>query len=214
MVFRLSDDVVFPDPTLADDDGLLAVGGALTPEWLITAYSYGIFPWSSFREDELLWFCPHERFVIFPREIHISHSMRQLLRRGQYKATLNKDFEGVIRGCSMAQGRYDMEGAWLGEDMIAAFLKMHELGVAASVEVWDGDKLVGGLYGMNIGWNFFGESMFSLVPNASKIALIFLAELMADSDGIIDCQLETPHLRSMGGRYISYDEYMRYLEKN
>lgn len=214
MIFALDKNRVgFPNPRLGEEDGLLAVGGALTVEWLLTAYSYGIFPWFAFRERQIQWWCPMQRFVIFPKEIHISHSMRQLLNKGTYTVTLNKAFDQVIRGCGKAQQRDTMEGAWLGDDIIRAYTEMHLHHFAASVEVWQDDTLVGGLYGINIGRNFFGESMFSLAPSASKVALIFLAGIMEQSGGIIDCQFETPHLKSMGGRYIDYDEYMSYLNE-
>lgn len=215
MVFALDKDkVVFPDPHLADsDEGLLAIGGDLTPEWLLTAYSHGIFPWFSYKDQPVCWYCPQDRFVIFPDEIHISHSMRQLINKGQYEVTFNKTFDEVIEGCSKAQGRNIMEGAWLGGRMIPAYKKLHELGFATSVEVWEKDQLVGGLYGVTIGKNFFGESMFSLVPNASKLALIALAITLQGTDGLIDCQFETPHLLSMGGRHISYDAYTEILNR-
>lgn len=211
MVFRLSDDISFPHPALADDDGLLAVGGDLSTERLLLAYSYGIFPWTAFRSSrELHWYCPHRRFVIFPAEIHISHSMRTLMRKQRYRLSLNEDFDDVIGHCS--QLRADEEGAWLGPQMVEAYKRLHRQGHAASVEVWDGTRLVGGLYGVTLGRAFFGESMFSLVPSASKLALIHLAQVMAEHGGtLIDCQLETPHLRSMGGRYVSYDEYLRLI---
>ena len=214
MIFALDENRVgFPNPRLGEEDGLLAVGGALTVEWLLTAYSYGIFPWFAFRERQIQWWCPMQRFVIFPKEIHISHSMRQLLNKGTYTVTLNKAFDQVIRGCGKAQQRDTREGAWLGDGIIRAYTEMHLHHFAASVEVWQDDTLVGGLYGINIGRNFFGESMFSLAPSASKVALIFLAGIMEQSGGIIDCQFETPHLKSMGGRYIDYDEYMSYLNE-
>lgn len=215
MIFRLDSDIIgFPDPHLGEDDGFLAVGGALTPDWLITAYWHGIFPWYGFKEcDDIQWWCPMQRFVIFPDEIHVSHSMRQLIKKGTYRVTCNTAFERVIRNCSEAQGRNDMAGAWLGDDMINAYTELHRQHFAASVEVWQGDELVGGLYGVNIGKNFFGESMFSLAPSASKMALIHLAALLKDSGGIIDCQFETPHLKSMGGRYISYDEYIKIIQE-
>ena len=210
MIFQLDDELWFPDPRLADDDGCLAVGGDLSVDRLLLAYQYGIFPWYSFRDnEEPVWYCPHERFVIFPNEIHISHSMRTLLNKKKYTFSLNQDFEGVIHNCSRL--RYEEEGAWLGEDIIRAYTELHRQGFAASVEVWEGEKLVGGLYGVNIGSAFFGESMFSLVPNASKLALIYLAEQLKPFGGIIDCQFETAHLLSMGGRHITYDEYMKYL---
>jgi len=211
MIFQLDKDLWFPNPALADDDGMLAVGGDLSVDRLLLAYQNGIFPWYSFRDnDEPVWYCPKKRFVIFPNEIHISHSMRSLMNKNKYMLSFNKDFGGVIRQCSRL--RYDEKGAWLGEDMINAYTELHRQGFAASVEVWDGEKLVGGLYGVTLGKAFFGESMFSLVPDASKLALIFLA-LWLDKNGgvLIDCQLETAHLKSMGGRYISYKEYMRLI---
>lgn len=216
MVWRLNDDpTVFPDPQLGDEDGLIAVGGDLSPERLVNAYSNGIFPWYGFKErEEIMWWCPQDRFVIFPSEIHISHSMRQLINKGVYEVTINQAFELVIENCSKADGRYAECGAWLGDDMIAAYKELHRLGVAVSVEVWSKEKeLVGGLYGVNIGNNFFGESMFTLAPNASKLALIALAQALEPFGGIIDCQFETDHLKSMGGRHITYDEYMRVLNK-
>ena len=192
----------------------MAVGGDLSVDRLLLAYSNGFFPWYSFQhQDEPLWYCPLQRFVIFPHEIHISHSMRQLLRQQKYKVTVNEDFEGVILGCSKAQGRDEQGGAWLGPNIIEAYTEMHRRGYAASVEVWEGDKLVGGLYGVTLNKAFFGESMFSLVPNASKLALIHLAKAMEKVGGrFIDCQFETPHLSSMGGKHISYDDYIKILQ--
>lgn len=211
MVFQLDNKLWFPDPRLADEDGCLAVGGDLSVDRLLLAYQYGIFPWYSFRDnDEPVWYCPHQRFVIFPNEIHISHSMRTLMRKDLYRFSINKDFEGVIHECSRL--RIDEEGAWLGDDIIKAYTELHRQGFAASVEVWEQNKLVGGLYGVNIGRAFFGESMFSLVPSGSKLALIFLAKYFGEMGGrLIDCQLETAHLRSMGGRFISYEEYMKII---
>lgn len=210
MVFELCDQLVFPDPYLGEEDGLLAVGGDYSTERLLLAYSNGIFPWSAFRNEQKLWFCPLQRFVIFPHEIHISHSMRSLIRKQRYDVTINQDFDGVIRGC--AEERSEHPGAWLGDEIIEAYTRLHNEGWAASVEVWDGEKLVGGLYGVLMGNCFIGESMFSRVPSASKLALIALAQWMqANGGALIDCQLETAHLKSMGGRFISYEEYMSYL---
>ena len=212
MVFRLDDELWFPDPHLADDDGCLAVGGDLSVDRLLLAYQHGIFPWYAFRHDEPIWYCPKKRFVIFPDEIHISHSMRTLMRKNIYTVTFNKDFEGVIANCGGL--RIDEEYAWLGPDMTAAYTELHNQGFALSIEVWEKERLVGGLYGVNIGSAFFGESMFSLVPSASKLALISLAQIMQECGGsLIDCQFETPHLKSMGGRYIDYDEYMEIISR-
>lgn len=212
MVFRLDDELWFPDPHLADEDGCLAVGGDLSVDRLLLAYQHGIFPWYAFRYDEPIWYCPQKRFVIFPNEIHVSHSMRTLIRKNEYEVTFNEDFEGVISNCG--QLRIDDEYAWLGPEITEAYTELNRQGFAFSVEVWQKSvhKLVGGLYGVNIGNAFFGESMFSLVPSASKLALIHLAHTMQECGGsLIDCQFETPHLKSMGGRFIDYDEYMKII---
>ena len=212
-VYQLDNDLWFPDPHLGEEDGLVAIGGDLSIDRLLLAYSNGFFPWFSFRDqEEPLWFCPLQRFVIFPSEIHVSHSMKQLLKKNPYQITINKDFEGVMRGCATAQNRNELEGAWLGPNIIKAYTELYRQGFAASVEVWEGSQLVGGLYGVTLGRAFFGESMFSLVPNASKLALIFLARMLEAHGGrVIDCQFETPHLRTMGGRFIPYEEYMKII---
>ena len=214
-VYQLDNDLWFPDPYQGEEDGLVAVGGDLSVDRLLLAYSNGYFPWFSYRhQKEPLWYCPLQRFVIFPSEIHISHSMQQLINKHRYTPTINRDFEGVIRGCATAQNRNQEDGAWLGPDIIDAYTELHRQGFAASVEIWEDDRLVGGLYGVNLGSSFFGESMFSLVPNASKLALIHLARMFEILRGrLIDCQFETPHLRSMGGRYIPYDDYIAILRQ-
>ena len=204
------DCLAFPDPHTGEPDGLLAVGGDLSVDRLVLAYSHGIFPWYGFKEgNEILWFCPMDRFVIFPKKIHVSHSMRTLVNSHRYRATFDRSFDEVISACSKVGGRDRQCGAWLGSDMIAAYRRLHERGLARSVEVWEGDSLVGGLYGVTLGRSFFGESMFSLHPSASKYALIALARWMESVGGrLSDCQVETPHLRSMGGEHIDYDTYM------
>ena len=220
-VYQLDDELWFPDPHQGEDDGLVAVGGDLSVDRLLLAYSNGFFPWYSFQyRDEPLWYCPLQRFVIFPDEIHVSHSMQQLINKRQYTVTVNQDFEGVIHGCATAQNRNTEDGAWLGPDIIRAYTELHRQGFAASIEVWQPSddtpegRLVGGLYGVTLGACFFGESMFSLVPSASKLALIYLARLFQQHGGrLIDCQFETPHLRSMGARHISYEEYMEILKR-
>ena len=143
MVFRLTKKLAFPDPHYGDEDGLLAVGGDLSIDRLILAYSNGIFPWYAFRENQIQWWCPMDRFVIFPDEIHISHSMRTLINKGKYRLTFNHAFREVIQTCGNL--RIDMEGAWLGKDMMDAYTRLHEQGFAASVEVWDKERLIGGL---------------------------------------------------------------------
>ena len=217
-VYRLNDELWFPDPHLGERSGLVAVGGDLSVKRLLLAYSNGFFPWYSFKgRPEPKWYCPLERYVIFPKEIHISHSMKQLLRQDKFQVTINQNFEGVIRGCSTVDGRNKEYGAWLGPNMIEAYTELHKLGFVSSIEVWqtqpDNEKeLVGGLYGVTLKNAFFGESMFSLVPNASKIALIFLARFLERrGTHFIDCQFETSLFKSMGGRHIPYDEYMSML---
>lgn len=211
MIFDLSRTTEFPDPRFGHPSGLYAVGGDLSPERLIKAYPRGIFPWYAFRDDQIQWWAPHRRFVIFADEIHISHSMRNLMNKKTLTCSINEDFEGVINGCGMVDGRMLEENAWLGPELTETWIELNRRGYAKSVEVWDEDEyLVGGLYGFVSGGCFIGDSMFSLVPSASKLALIHLARHMKAQGGIfIDCQLRTEHLESMGARYIPYDEYLQ-----
>ena len=214
MIFLLSDNKqLFPNPYYGDPDGLLAIGGDLSVERLLAAYQKGIFPWFSFKSEiGPKWYCPLERFVIFPSEIHISHSMRTMMNKGCYRMSIGEDFESVIRWCGKVNNRNKENGAWLGDDIIKSYSKLHELGFATSVEVWEGGNLVGGLYGVKINNCFIGESMFSLIPSGSKLALIHLAKQYQNiPNSLIDCQFETAHLKSMGGRYISYKTYMNIL---
>lgn len=205
MVFMLDERLLFPDPELAEEDGLLAVGGDLSTERLVLAYQSGIFPWYS-EDDPILWFSPHERCVLCPDELKLSKSMKQVLRSGKFNITENQNFEEVIAACSSVE-REGQDGTWITADMKAAYIELHHKGYAHSVEVWHQNNLVGGLYGIKIGKVFCGESMFSLVANASKTALIHLCQ--SGSYGLIDCQLHTNHLASMGARLISREEYMR-----
>jgi leucyl/phenylalanyl-tRNA--protein transferase len=227
MIYLLDSTIGFPDPKDGEPDGLFAVGGDLSTQRLLLAYNWGIFPWYAFRAEDncedlinpdtgkpyIQWWCPMKRFVIFPNEIHISHSMRQQLNKvqqGELRVTFDTDFRQVIDQCGKL--REDGIGAWLGQEMKEAYTRLHDEGYATSVEVWKDDTLVGGLYGVTLGKGFFGESMFSLIPNASKIALITLARVLQQFDvALIDCQFETPHLKSMGGRYIDYDEYLKLI---
>ncbi len=213
-VYQLDNELWFPDPHQGEEDGLVAVGGDLSVDRLLLAYSNGFFPWFAYRhQQEPLWYCPLQRFVIFPNEVHVSHSMKQLIKKNDLQVTFNQDFEGVIQGCATAQNRNNNEGAWLGPEMIEAYTEMYRQGFAASAEVWHNETLVGGLYGINLGTSFFGESMFSLVPNASKLALIHLAQTLEALGGkLIDCQFETPHLKRMGGRFIPYKDYIKLLK--
>jgi leucyl/phenylalanyl-tRNA--protein transferase len=204
MVFRLDERLLFPDPELAEEDGLLAVGGDLSTERLLMAYQNGIFPWYS-EDDPILWFSPHERFVLYPDGLKLSKSMKQVLRSGKFTVTENQHFEEVIAACSTVE-REGQDGTWITVDMKAAYIELHKKEYAHSIEVWQQGKLVGGLYGIKIGKVFCGESMFSLAANASKTALIHLCQSGLYS--LIDCQVHTGHLASMGAGFISRDEYM------
>ena len=211
MIFQLDKATEFPDPRYGNEDGFYAVGGEVTAEMLIKAYPMGIFPYFAFREEPIIWWAPQKRFVIFSNEVHVSHSMRNLINKRRYRCTVNQAFPDVIAGCACTDQRIEENNAWLGPDLIDTWMDLNEEGYAKSVEVWDGNILVGGLYGFVCGRAFIGDSMFSLVPSASKLALIHLARHMqAQGGGLIDCQLETPHLKSMGARYISYEEYLRH----
>ena len=202
--------MLFPDPTLAEADGLLAVGGDLSEERLTLAYQSGIFPWYN-DDTPILWYSPHERFVLFPTELKISKSMKQLLRSGQLTVTRDQCFEKVIEACSLVK-RDGQDGTWITDDMKEAYIRLHTIGKAHSVEVWERDKLVGGLYGVAVGKVFCGESMFSLVSNASKTALISLCN--SGAYALIDCQVYTEHLESLGARMISRKEYLDILQNN
>lgn len=211
MIFDLDHTDEFPDPRYGNLNGFYAVGGDLSPERLAKAYPLGIFPYFAFRQKPIIWWAPQERFGIFADEIHISHSMRNLINRKQYRCTVNEDFAGVIAGCACTDGRIEESAAWLGPELMDSWMQLHDMGHAHSVEVWEEDELVGGLYGFVSGRCFIGDSMFSLAPSASKLALIHLARHMKENGGIfIDCQLGTAHLKSMGARYITYTEYLKY----
>lgn len=210
-VYRLEEGkVYFPEPTLADDDGLLAVGGDLSVERLVLAYSNGIFPWYN-KEDPILWWCPHERFIIRPQNIHISKSMKKFMNQHKTEIILNRDFRDTMHRCRIK--RESTVGTWITDDMEKAYFQLHRYGLAVSVESYIDGELAGGLYGVNIGKCFFGESMFSDKENGSKIALILLAQLLEKNDfTMIDCQFRTDHLASMGGEMISWDEYRELLD--
>ena len=210
MIFRLDKRLLFPDTTLAEEDGLLAVGGDLSTARLLLAYQNGIFPW--YNDDiPILWYSPHERFVLFPGELKISKSTRQVLRSNRFHVTGDQCFEKVIEACSTIN-RKGQDGTWITDDMKNAYIRLHHEGYAHSVEVWEQDKLVGGLYGVQMGSVFCGESMFSLVSNASKMALISLCQ--SGDYTLIDCQVHTEYLESMGARMISRKEYTDILQNN
>lgn len=214
-VFWLSEDHnVFPDPELANEDGVLAVGGDLSPERLLTAYQMGIFPW--FNEgDPILWWSPDPRFVLFPDKLKVAKSMRPYFNQRKFDYTLDKDFRAVIHQCQTQRRKGQYGGTWITEEMLEAYCRLHQLGYAHSVEVWQKDELVGGLYGISLGKIFFGESMFTHVSNASKFGFISLVRLLKKLDfQLIDCQQETRHLESLGAENIARETFLDYLEKN
>lgn len=208
MIFQLNDnDILFPDTALAEPDGLLAIGGDLKPARILAAYKSGIFPWFS-DNDPVCWYAPHERCVIFPSKIHISKSMQKSMRAKEFDVTTNKAFTAVIAACKNTQ-RKGQDGTWITDEMEEAYIKLHTLGIAKSIEVWQNDELVGGMYGLEINKLFCGESMFSNVSNASKTAMIWLST--QNNYTLIDCQLVTDHLISMGAEMISQKQFMNIL---
>ena len=209
MIFRLTEHLLFPNPELAEADGLLAVGGDLSTERLILAYQNGIFPWYS-DDTPILWYSPHERFVLYPDELNISSSMKRVLNSNRFRVTYNTCFTDVIEACSAVE-RKDQDGTWITADMKNAYIQLYQQGNAHSVEVWQGDDLVGGMYGVAVGDVFCGESMFSKVSNASKTALI--AFIKTGDYKLLDCQVHTDHMATMGARMISRKEYMAMLVK-
>ncbi|MBT8442222.1 MAG: leucyl/phenylalanyl-tRNA--protein transferase [Gammaproteobacteria bacterium] len=202
----------FPDPRLAlsEPDGLLAVGGDLAPERLLAAYRRGIFPW--YQDDQpILWWSPNPRAVLFPAEMRISRSLRRTLRRNTFDVSVNQDFAGVIAGCAAER---DQTGTWITEDMLQAYTTLHRSGHAHSIETWHDGKLVGGLYGVSIGGVFFGESMFARATDASKVALTQLTAMRRDMGiELIDCQVASAHLASLGARQISRTDFQAQLRR-
>ena len=197
---------------LSDPNGLLCAGGDLSPQRIIQAYRQGIFPWYS-RGEPILWWSPNPRMVLIPSEFRISRSLRKTLRHGNYRVLLDNDFPAVIRACARAP-RKGQPGTWITREMQAAYGTLFELGFAHSVETWVDDTLVGGLYGLAIGKMFYGESMFSYATDASKIAIAHLTRfLQAQGFGLIDCQMNTPHLASLGGREIARREFIARLNE-
>lgn len=210
-LFFLGDALEFPPVEASNADGLLAVGGDLSPERLLLAYKSGIFPW--FNEDALiLWWSPDPRMVLFPKNIKISKSMRKVLREGQFTLTKNSCFEQVLDSCAQME-RKGQEGTWITPKMRSAYMKLYQKGYAKSFEVWENKKLVGGLYGVDLGHVFCGESMFSHTPNASKYAFIKLAQECQDKNyQLIDCQVHTDHLESLGAKSVPRSEFIKYLK--
>lgn len=209
-MYFLTKELYFPPVEETSPEGILAVGGDLSLERLMLAYKSGIFPW--FEDDEpILWWSPEERMVLFFENLKVSKSMRSILNKGEFKVTFNKDFKAVIENCQSIK-REGQNGTWITEDMIVAYCKLHELGFAKSVEVWKNNVLVGGLYGIDLGDVFCGESMFSKVSNASKVAFITLAQKLEKANyKLIDCQVHNDHLESLGCIEIDREEFINIL---
>ena len=213
-IFWLTDESnQFPPPEFASAEGLLAIGGDLSPERLLTAYSMGIFPW--FNEGEpMAWWSPDPRMVLFPSELKVSKSMRSYFNQGKFKVSFDQGFEGVVRNCQQPRGK-QYGGTWITDDIIKAYSKLHQMGFAHSVEVWQGGEMVGGLYGIALGKCYFGESMFSKVSNASKFGFVCLVKMLEALDfWLIDCQQETEHLGSLGARSIPRADFLHILKAN
>jgi len=199
----------FPDPEKWDDN-IISIGGNLSPGMLLSAYEQGIFPWYN-PGDPVLWQSPDPRFVLFPDKLRISSSMKKIFKQGIFEITYDKDFPGVIKGCAQKE-RPNQEGTWITNDIIEAYVKLHELGWVHSAEAWQDGELVGGCYGLLLGRGFFGESMFANKPNASKAAFLSLAQLLFENTvGFIDCQTPTKHLASLGGEEMGREEFLELL---
>ncbi len=210
-IYSLPTEHIFPPVSHAEEDGMLAVGGDLSPGRLLAAYAQGIFPWYTQGESPICWWSPDPRMVLLPGDLKVSKSMKQLLKRKVFEVTFDRDFVAVIAACSKT-ARPGQDGTWLGTDMQRAYIKLHELGHAHSVEVWEAGKLVGGLYGLALGRVFCGESMFSHASNASKFGFITLVRgLERLGFGLIDCQVYTEHLESLGAREISRKAFLKLL---
>ncbi len=212
-VFSLDEALIFPHPVLREPDGLMAVGGDLSPQRLLLAYRWGIFPW--YHSDQpVLWWWLAPRLMVRPQSVHISRSLHRILKQNRFRLTINQDFNGVIRHCSTIE-RKGQESTWIVPDMIRAYQALHDMGHAHSVEVYEDDTLAGGIYGIMLGRIFFGESMFSLKPNASKVAFVHLAQYLAERGfEWIDCQQDTPHMRSLGGELIDEEMFLSILRNN
>ncbi len=205
-----SNPLKFPPVENATEEGMIAMGGDLSPERLILAYRSGIFPW--YNEGEpIIWYSPDPRMVLFPEQLQISRSMQRILKKETFTVTYNQHFEAVITNCKTIN-REGQSGTWITDDMLQAYIKLHKLGIAKSVEVWKDKELVGGIYGIDLGTVFCGESMFSKVSNASKVAFISLVEqLEKDNYRLLDCQVYNDHLASLGAEEISRDAFLKYL---
>ena len=210
-MFLLSKELIFPPVQLADKNGLLAIGGDLSVERLIIAYKSGIFPWYN-QGEPIIWYSPNPRMVLFPQNLRISKSMRQVIRKQEFTITYNQNFEAVISNCKTIFRVSDQGETWITSEMQQAYIELHKKGIAKSVEVWLGDELVGGLYGIDLGNVFCGESMFSKVSNSSKLAFIYLVQkLEKENYKLIDCQVYNNHLASLGADEISREAFLSFL---
>ncbi len=209
----LTKDLFFPPVEEASYEGVLAVGGDLSVDRLLLAYRNGIFPW--FNADEpILWWAPPERMVVVPQLYKVSKSIRNLINQNKFEVTFNLNFEEVIRNCQQIE-RAGQDGTWITEDIISSYSKLHQMGIAKSVEVWQNDELVGGLYGVDLGNIFCGESMFSKVPNASKIAFVTLIKFLKENNyNLLDCQVHNDHLEKLGAFEISRETFMKVLKSH
>lgn len=202
----------FPHPLLADDDGILAIGGDLNPDRLLLAYRFGIFPW--YQDEPIMWWFTHPRCILYPEKVKVSKSMRPYFNQNKFEVTYDTSFEEVMYSCADIT-RKDQDSTWINDEMIDAYCKLHEKGYAHSVEVWQEGKLVGGLYGVSVGKIFCGESMFAKVSNASKYALISLCRLLeVKGYDVIDCQQETGHLMSLGAQLVSKESFYNTIKWN
>jgi leucyl/phenylalanyl-tRNA---protein transferase len=212
MIFHIPEEHIFPSPEFAEPSGLLGIGGDLHPDRLLMALREGIFPWYSDGQP-ILWFSPNPRFVLDPNELHVPKSLKKKIRKAQYQIKMDTDFIQVIERCSVIK-RPGQSGTWITKEMVQAYYRLHQMGLAHSVEAWDGEEMVGGLYGVSIGGFFDGESMFSAQPDASKIAFIWLArQLLKWGVSLIDCQVHTHHLERFGAYEIPRKEYIQRIRR-
>lgn len=213
MILLNPNEISFPDPFLLESEsGVMAVGGDLSPERLYFAYQLGLFPWYN-PGEEILWWCPDPRFVLFPKNLRVSKSMRKILRDDVFTFTENQCFREVMEECKSVF-RKDQDGTWISDELIDSFVVLHEKGIAKSIEVWQNEKLVGGFYGIQIGKVFCGESMFAKVSNASKAGFIHFSQKYQDNLDLIDCQIHSEHLESLGAAMISKMDYLTILKNN
>lgn len=210
-IFALNEEIKFPAVELAEENGILAIGGDLSPERLIEAYSNGIFPWYS-QDDPIIWWTPDPRFVLFPGEVKLSRTTKQVVRRKIFEITYDKSFITVITECQ--KPRKSEQSTWITGEMLDAYIKLHNSGLAHSVEAWKDGKIAGGLYGISLGRCFFGESMFTLESNASKAAFVTLVSKLQELNFlIIDCQVYTDHLKQFGARQIPRSDFIKHIKK-